>query len=105
MNNLGLQLYKKYAPSPSKLLFRAGLVLLICLVGGIGYGLYFMDVSGSLDAEDEFKFRLGIGTMNGLYLCIVPWLILMGTYCINILKAKKKAERELFRIHQNKLNK
>lgn len=97
------EIYKKHAPSNSKLFFRVGVILLVFWVGGIIYGQFFMDIPDEMNPEQTNDFRLGIGFGIGLYLSAVPTLLLCIHHVFKIFEAKKLTEEELLKLSLNKI--
>lgn len=96
-------IFKKHAPSTFQFFFRGGLILLTFWVGGILYGQFLMDVPSGLTAEEENQFRLGVGFGLGLYLAIIPIVLLCLHYVYELFRAKKRAERDVSSFNQNKV--
>jgi hypothetical protein len=95
MNELELsELYKKYAPTGAKFFFRGGVILLTCILLGIGYGYTLMEIPPDLTEAEANQFKLGLGFGFGLVLAIFPSIILIVLHIRATLKAKERATLE-----------
>lgn len=89
---------KKYAPSGMKLIFNGGVAILLSLMLGLIYAMYFMSVPADLASDKESEFRQGLGVGFGIiYLALPCVTILIVRYLIQLHKAQKLGLEEYLR--------
>ena len=86
------KLFLKYAPSGPKFLLHGGYAILLSMVLGYIYGMYFMPLPPDLHGRSEHLVRLGLGVGDGLLSFPVPvGVLLIVRHVYQLFRAQKRA--------------
>ncbi|MEH6579783.1 MAG: hypothetical protein V7731_22230 [Amphritea sp.] len=75
-------------PSGKKLLIRAGVTLLICILAGIGLGYLFIEMPHNIPAEEAGYLKLGLGFAYGLVVGFGCDLLLVALFFFNKVRSR-----------------
>lgn len=73
-------------------MFHGGIAILLSLIVGLIYGMYFMSVPADLTSDNEPLFRQGLGFGFGVVFLALPCVVFLSVrYFIQLHKAQKRA--------------